>query len=234
MHSLRLRADWGKVLVRKWNPARLFSILLLLSLTAEAGRFEQGMASLEKGDFAEAYCIWRPMAARGHQDAAYHLGWLYANGNGLRIDLSKAVYWWTQAANQGHTDAQFALGLAFTTGEGIGTDKQEALRWYIKAAEAGHEDAREIIREQVRTGDTEVREELAHLISRPWLGKNIRLSVDSANLRAGPGTDSRVVGKIAKDTLLVAIDQRGKWYQVIEPEALTYSWIAGWLTEDVQ
>lgn len=35
------------------------------------------MDSLNAGDFAEAFCIWRPLAMQGHVEAAYHLGWLY-------------------------------------------------------------------------------------------------------------------------------------------------------------
>ncbi|MCG8100183.1 MAG: sel1 repeat family protein [Candidatus Thiodiazotropha taylori] len=72
------------------------------------------MSSLNDGDFAEAFCLWRPLAMQGHVEAAYHLGWLYANGNGLRVDIDKAVYWWKRSAAQGHNEAMFALALAYT------------------------------------------------------------------------------------------------------------------------
>ena len=202
-----------------------------MSATAIAGRLEQGMDSLNNGDFAEAYCIWRPLAMQGHKDAAFHLGWLYANGNGLRVDVNKAIYWWTQAANQGHTDAMFALGLAYTTGEGIKKDLDQAVDWFLKAAESGQEDAREILRIQVRAGAKEIRDRLGELIQKPWLGQRVKVKVDNANLRSGPGTESKLLGKVEKDATLLVVSKQNGWFQVIKPDDLSYSWIAGWLAE---
>jgi hypothetical protein len=207
-----------------------FILLLVVSFAALAGDFARGMQSMEKGDFAEAYCIWRPLAEQGHQDAAYHLGWLYANGNGLKVDAEKAIYWWTESADQGHTDAQFALGLAYTTGEGIKKSEGEALRWYLMAAKGGHEDAREMIRVKVRTGAEVIHTHLDYLITQQWLGQTVRVKAGKANLRSGPGTDNRLIGRVEVDTLLIAIYEKDGWYQVIRPDDLSYGWIAGWLT----
>ena len=46
------------------------------------------------GDYAEAYCLWRPLAEQGYAEAQYHLGWLYANGNGLAVDIDRALGFW--------------------------------------------------------------------------------------------------------------------------------------------
>jgi TPR repeat protein len=206
-------------------------VLTLLSWVARAGPFEQGLQALEAGNFAEAYCHWRPLAEQGHADAAYHLGWLYANGNGLKVDVPTAMQWWTQAANQGHIDAMFALGMAFTTGEGIEQDADQALHWYLEAADAGHEDAREMIKTKVRSRHQAIRDRLAELINKPWLGTPVRITVDKANLRAGPGRGRKLLETVPRDTGLIAIDQRNNWYQVINPAALSYSWVASWLTD---
>lgn len=215
-----------------------FFFLLLLLLQRQvvtAGPFEQGMTSLEEGDFAEAYCIWRPMAMRGHAEAAYHMGWLYANGNGLKVDIQEAIHWWSQAANQGHTEAQFALGLTYTNGEGIDADPEKALDWYMKAAKAGHQDAREMVRSKVREGTAEVQGRLPELVSEPWLGQPIRVIAERANLRSGPGTSFSSLGMVKQNMILMSIGQRDGWAQVIRSEnGRQFSWIAGWLTEPVE
>lgn len=90
---------------------------------AQPAAFESGMQSLMQGNYAEAYCQWRPLADQGYAEAQYHVGWLYANGNGLAVDLSRALEFWTAAAEQGHADAQFAVGLAYTTGDGVEKDR---------------------------------------------------------------------------------------------------------------
>jgi hypothetical protein len=214
---------------------KLVLCLLLLPVLVRgvcAGQFEQGLKALEAGDFAEAYCLWRPLAEQGDADAAYHLGWLYANGNGLRVDVKTAIRWWREAAERGHMDAMFALGMAYTTGEDIEQDESEALRWYLAAADAGNEDARDMIRTKVRADSRQTRGQLAELIQRPWLGKPIKITVDKANLRSGPGTGRKLLGTVTLDTPLIAIHQRNGWYQVIDPRDLSYAWLASWLTDE--
>ena len=73
---------------------------------AAAPSFDEGMQALGRGDYAIAYCHWLPLAKRGYAEAQYHVGWLYANGNGLAVDIKRALHWWMRAAEQGHTDAQ--------------------------------------------------------------------------------------------------------------------------------
>ena len=208
---------------------------LMVAQGARAGPFEQGMESLERGDFAEAYCLWRPLAMRGHAEAAYHVGWLYANGNGLKVDIDQAIYWWTKAADQGHTDAQFALGFAYTQGEGIKEDPDKALSWFVRAADAGHADARDIILAKVLSGSPEVQRWLPDLLKKDWFGRPIRVKVDRANLRTGPGTSFDQAGLVVKDTQLKMIGKKNDWYQVIDAEGeIGISWIAGWLTEPAE
>ena len=213
--------------------SNLIRIILLMLLTwgVCAGQFEQGLEASKEGNYAEAYCLWRPLAEQGNADAAYHLGWLYANGNGLKVDVKTAIRWWEKAAAQGHMDAMFALGMAYTTGEGIEQDEDEALRWYLAAADAGSEDARDMIRTQLLSGSRDLRARLAEIIQRPWLGKPVRVTADKANLRSGPATARKLVGTVTLGTRLVAINQSNGWYQVIDPKDLRSSWLASWLTD---
>ncbi|MCU7845863.1 MAG: SEL1-like repeat protein [Candidatus Thiodiazotropha sp. (ex Monitilora ramsayi)] len=189
------------------------------------------MTSLKAGDFAEAYCLWRPLAMRGHTEASYHLGWLYANGNGLRVDIPKAIYWWGQAANRGHDEAMFALALAYTQGEGIKKDEDEAIHWYLKAARNGHEDAREILKDKIRTESKAVQPYLPEILKEAWIGVEIEIQATEANLRTGPGVDRPLAGKTRQGEHFIAIHRVGKWLQVIRPEDRKSAWIAEWLTD---
>ncbi len=217
------------------NFITLLFIVLTLNQAVSAGPFEQGMTSLKKGDFAVAYCIWRPLAMRGHAEAAYHLGWLYANGNGLKVDVSQAIHWWTQAASQGHTDAQFVLGMTYSGGEGIQADPIKALDWYLKAAKGGHQDARELIRSMVLEDAAEVQQRLPELVAEKWLGRPIRVNVDKAILRSGPGTTFEQVGMVEKDSILMSIGERDEWHRILSlNNGIAFGWVAGWLTEPVE
>ena len=221
--------------VKLRNISTLLLITFFLSRAVHAGPFEQGMTFLDKGDFAEAFCLWRPLAMQGHAEAAYHLGWLYANGNGLKVDMKQAIHWWTQASSQGHTDAQFAIGLAYTHGEGIKADPATALDWYIKAANGGHQDAQDMVRTMIFQGSSEVQERLGELTAKKWLGRPIRVIVDKAKLRSGPGKKFSEVGMLEKDVVLTATGKRGDWYQVVKDgDKVSFGWIAGWLTEPVE
>ncbi len=204
---------------------------MMYSSLALSDAFKMGMTSMEAGDYAEAYCLWRPLAMRGHTEAAYHLGWLYANGNGLRVDVSKALYWWGQAANHGHSDAMFALALAYTNGEGIKQDDAAAMRWYLKAAANGHEDAREIIKAKVRYPTQDVLPHLKSLLATDWLGQKVVINATKANLRSGPGTQYQVEKQAGQGARFVAVQHQGKWLQIINPADLSYAWVADWLVD---
>lgn len=209
----------------------LLLLLIVFSQQLRADSFEMGMASLKAGDFAEAYCLWRPLAMRGHVEAAFHLGWLYANGNGLRVDVPKAVYWWGQAAGRGHSDAMFALALAYTNGAGIKKDDEEATRWYVKAALQGHDDAREILKLKIRNQSAEILPYLSDLLKHSWVGEEVVIGVLKVNLREGPGINHPSVGEGLEGERFIAVQHLGKWYQVIKLEGLSYAWVADWLVK---
>jgi TPR repeat protein len=209
-------------------------ITLLMSIIMSAkqlhgGAFELGMESLQAGDYAKAFCLWRPLAMGGDREAAYHLGWLYANGNGLRVDVRKAVYWWKRSADAGHLDAMFALALAYTNGEGIGKDPEQAIEWYLKAALGGHEDAREIIRMKLRGNEPAILDRIDELARQSWIGEPVAVSRDKVNLRSEPSIDSAVVKQLDLGQSLIMVDRQGDWCRVIDPKDSSLAWIASWL-----
>lgn len=53
-------------------------------------------------DYAKAAALYAPTAAKGSANAQYHLGKLYARGDGVKKDLQKALILFYAAAQQGH------------------------------------------------------------------------------------------------------------------------------------
>jgi len=204
--------------MRPW-AARLGLTAVLAAGGCDAGGrpvdFEQGMAALTKGNYAEAYCRWKPLAERGYAEAQYHLGWLYANGNGMAVDIEKALDWWRAAAAQGHADAQFAVGLAYTTGEGIQADLDEAVKWYLAAARQGHQDARDILIQLNGDPSVNLLDNHPEVAQEEWFGWTARVSGERINARGGPGTDHKIVAQIEQGTALRVIGRRGDWYMVV-------------------
>ena len=80
-------------------------------------------------------------ASSGNPDAQTSLGVLYAKGEGVQKDSSKAVYWFQKAAEQGHPKAQNSLGVLYAKGTGVQKDLSKAVYWFQKAAEQGHSQA---------------------------------------------------------------------------------------------
>ncbi len=121
--------------------------LLLISLSAAfnnaaAGDLDAAVDAMRTGDFAEAYCIMRPLADDGDADAQYNIGWMYLNGYGLRVNDSLALEWWLKASEQGHSDANLSIGMLYSLGDGeVPKDNDKAIDYYLLAAADGQEDA---------------------------------------------------------------------------------------------
>jgi TPR repeat protein len=201
---------------------RYLPLLAVLSfsapLFAEApAAFERGMNALLEGNFAEAYCQWKPLAQKGYAEAQYNLGWLYANGNGMNVDMQQAFYWWKKAANQGHADAEFALGLSYATGEGVKRDLETAAQWFYMAARRGHADARDSLLRIAGDKSLDLLKSLPQLASEPWFEWTGQLTSDRINVRAGPGTNHRIVAQLAKGQAVKVLGQRDKWLKVVLP-----------------
>ncbi len=189
--------------------------------------FDSGMLALADGDYAEAYCHWLPLAEQGYAEAQYHIGWLYANGNGLAVDIEQALTWWMRAAGQGHADAQFAVGLAHTTGEGLKKDLHEAVKWYLTAAHQGHRDARDIILQLNGDPSLNLLETHPEVAEETWFGWPGTINRDKINVRAGPGTRHKIVSKLEKGSEVRVVGRRGDWWMVVLPGAAKgeYAWI---------
>jgi len=102
--------------------------------TAAAGPFEDAIAAYDRGDYATAMRLLRPLADQGDSDSQYKLGFMYEWGLGVSQDSAEAVNWLRKAAEQGHANAQYNLGIMYDGGSpDIPQDKEEAARWHAEA-----------------------------------------------------------------------------------------------------
>ena len=86
----------------------------------------------------------RRQAEQGDAEAQFHLGFLYANGEGVLKDDAEAVRWYRLAAEQGNAWAQLSLGAMYAAGRGVLRDSVLAHMWSNIAGANGNEYAREL------------------------------------------------------------------------------------------
>src|SRR5271165_5504224 len=108
--------------------------LALIGLSS-AGPLEDGVAAYRQGDFAAAIRLLRPLADEGDAKAEFHLGRMYALGEGVGQDPGQAITWYRKAAQNGDAEAEFVLGVMFL--DRSGAPQEEALAWLRKAADKG-------------------------------------------------------------------------------------------------
>ena len=123
--------------IKAWMVACGLAVCLLAQPVA-AGQLEDGWAAHERGDYATALQLWRPLAEQGVAGAQFNLGVIYDKGQGVPQDYAEAVKWYRKAADQGYADAQTNLGVMYDNGQGMPLDDAEAAKWYRKAAEQGN------------------------------------------------------------------------------------------------
>ena len=129
--------------------------LVALSLlgVAVAGPNEDAKAAYQRGDYATAVRLWRPLAEQGDARAQYSVGWMYENGRGVPHDYGQALDWLRKAADQGFAEAQFETGVMYAHGEGVPQDYAQALVWFRRAADQGFAAAQGAIGEMYQRGE---------------------------------------------------------------------------------
>ena len=87
---------------------RLASLFLIITLGmaqgAYAGPFEDAKAAHNRGDYATALSLLRPLADQGHAQAQFYLGVMYKAGLGVVQDYKEAVRLYRLAADVLHPD----------------------------------------------------------------------------------------------------------------------------------
>ena len=122
------------------------ALVLMISATAWAGDYEDGLAAYNKGDFATAASLFKKAARSGDSYAQKDLSIMYLQGQGVEKNFIKAAYWSKLAAEKGLALAQNNLGSMYQQGLGVAQDSAEAMRLYELAAEQGFADALDLVK----------------------------------------------------------------------------------------
>jgi TPR repeat protein len=233
------RDDWMMKPMPRWW--RVLAGVLLAGLTAcgrdDEARLAQGNHAMEAGHYAQAYCLWRPLADHGNAEAQYRIGWMFANGQGMELDEAEALRWWESAASGGHLDAQFAVAQAYLMGTGVASDPERAVSWLIKAADQDDADALELL---LDLAGRDVAPAVAWLQrwldGRRWrtLASIRRVKADRANVRAAIGTDKDLVATLEQGSEVLQLGAQQDWLRIAIPEQKMLGWIYAPLVEDPQ
>lgn len=199
-----------------------------------AERLGEADTAMRKGNFAEAYCVLRPLAEAGEPEAQYNIGWMYHNGYGLAVNDDLAQEWWQKSSDQGYTDASFSLAMLYSLGEGrIKKDPQRALEYYLLAMADGHDDAIVIVRSMLLRNDEVIIGLAPEIIlnNMQLLGEKSRIRVKKANVRKGAATDFDVVTVLKQEDVIYKIHEKNKWSQIMIPGNDEFYWIFSSLIE---
>jgi TPR repeat protein len=104
----------------------------------KANEQSKALKAYNSGDFALAFKTFQPLAAQGQVMAAYILGLMYANGQGVTENYVEALKWLQKAAEQGEAKAQFSVGVIYSKGFGVPQNYAEAFKWYRRSADQGY------------------------------------------------------------------------------------------------
>ena len=94
-------------------------------------------AATERGDYAEAVRLLRPLAMQGNARAQVRLADLYLQGQGVPQSDKEALSLYTKAARSGDTEAQLRAGDMYSQGKGSAANMMLAYAYYGAAARAG-------------------------------------------------------------------------------------------------
>jgi len=98
---------------------------------------------------AKEAAYWYQLAAdKGHAEAQYNLGRLYATGEGVRKDEEQALRWVRAAASQGYPPALARFGTRYAMGSGINQDHRLAYFWLTLAYLRGEKNVEKLRKEE--------------------------------------------------------------------------------------
>jgi len=119
-----------------------FIVLLLLTLSVWSNDFDRAVEDYNKGSYIQALNAFYVLAKEGDAEAQYNVGMIYANGKGVKVDLSQSMRWYEKSAKQGNASAQYNLAkLLHDKKQSDPHAYEKAKHWYEKAVEGGVKEA---------------------------------------------------------------------------------------------
>jgi uncharacterized protein len=121
---------------------------LLAIAAAQAARagspeedFRSGLSAFNRGDFASAMRLWRPLAEVDDARSQAGIGFMYHRGLGVKTDDAQAAFWLRKAAEQGQAEGQLMLGSLYFFGLGVPQSYPTAYAWCELAQDNGQAEA---------------------------------------------------------------------------------------------
>ena len=102
---------------------------------------DEALLAYRQGDFARARLLWEKRAQAGDAYAMNNLGILYDRGQGVSVDLGRALHWFALSAKAENPQGMSNYGWMLDQGRGIPANPREAARWYDKSARLGQAEA---------------------------------------------------------------------------------------------
>lgn len=103
------------------------------------------VASLNRGNqyygqknYEDAVKWYQQSANDNNAEGMTSLGYMYANGLGVKADYSVAAKWYGKGAESGNGRAMSYIGMLKENGAGVTKNLKEAFTWYTKSANAGN------------------------------------------------------------------------------------------------
>ncbi|MGH6717915.1 MAG: tetratricopeptide repeat protein [Alphaproteobacteria bacterium] len=162
--------------MRRLSRALRITVVLAAAVVvcaaARAGPFEDGVEAYNRGDYATALELFRPLAEQGLAEAQSYLGVMYDNGEGVARDDAESVKWFRLAAEQGYAEALANLGVMYAQGQGVPQDYVLAHMWLSLAASklptGAQRDVAEVVRDAVANEMTPDQIAEAQRLAQEW------------------------------------------------------------------
>ena len=106
----------------------IFGALLVITSLCCVGLagVQDGLTAMDRGDYAEAYKQFLPLAEKGDSKAQITIGLMYHQGQGFKQDYSKAMDWYIRAFTNMNGDAFSNIGVMYRDGLGVPKNKKMA------------------------------------------------------------------------------------------------------------
>jgi len=113
-------------------------MIALFMLSAEANEFAEAVTFYNKGNYVQALNSFYVLAKKGDVDAQYNVALIYAQGKGVKSDISQAIEWYESAAKLGNGAAAYNLAqLYYDREEENPRGYGNIIKWYEVAAKNG-------------------------------------------------------------------------------------------------
>jgi len=111
-------------------------------------------------------------ADAGNAEAQFRLGVIYGNGDGVPLDLDKALEFFNQSAKQGHESAVITLAWMYANGSGVDVDERKSRELYLLAADHGSSKAQYVVATMYRFAQYGVEKDAAKAVHYYTLAAN--------------------------------------------------------------